>query len=104
MSLGTLEGLSPGILIPQSPSPFLTTVSSGSEFEEFARDCVRLATQANSPQLREKLFDIAREWMRAAMDGENARRSTPPASGGNTRQRLLTVDEPYAEKGIATDA
>jgi hypothetical protein len=25
MSLGTLEGLSPGILIPQSPSPFLTT-------------------------------------------------------------------------------
>jgi hypothetical protein len=79
-------------------------MSSGSEFEEFARDCVRLATQANSPQLREKLFDIAREWMRAAMDGENARRSTPPASGGNTRQRLLTVDEPYAEKGIATDA
>ena len=42
-------------------------MSSRSEFEEFARDCVRLAGQANSPELRQKLFDIAREWMRAAM-------------------------------------
>jgi hypothetical protein len=42
-------------------------MSSRSEFEEFARDCMRLARQANSPELREKLFDIAREWMRAAM-------------------------------------
>jgi hypothetical protein len=55
-------------------------MSSGSEFEEFARDCVRLARQANSPELREKLFEIAREWMRAAMDGEDPRKSTPLAS------------------------
>jgi hypothetical protein len=60
-------------------------MSSGPEFEEFARDCVSLARQANSSELREKLFDIAREWMRAAME-EDARRSTPPASGSNTRQ------------------
>jgi hypothetical protein len=53
-------------------------MSSRSEFEEFARDCVRLARQANSPELREKLFDIARAWMRAAMDGEEAARSRPP--------------------------
>jgi hypothetical protein len=52
-------------------------MSSASEFEEFARDCVRLANQAPSPELREKLFDIAREWMRAAMDGQEARRTTP---------------------------
>ena len=61
-------------------------MSSGSEFEEFARDCVKLARQANSPELREKLFDIARESMRAAMDGEDARSSTPPGLRGNTRQ------------------
>src|SRR5260221_14751422 len=48
-------------------------MSSGPEFEEFARDCVMLARQANSPELREKLFDIAREWMRTAMDREDAR-------------------------------
>jgi hypothetical protein len=51
-------------------------MSSGSEFEDFARDCVRLAREANSPELREKLFDIAREWMRAAMDGADARKTT----------------------------
>jgi hypothetical protein len=60
-------------------------MSSGSEFEEFARDCVRLARQANSPELRERLFDIAREWMRAAMDGEDAQKTTPQ-SRRNTRQ------------------
>jgi hypothetical protein len=53
-------------------------MSSRSEFEEFARDCVRLAGQANSPELRQKLFDIAREWMRAAMDWEE----TTPRSRG----------------------
>jgi hypothetical protein len=44
--------------------------SAGSQFEDFARDCVRLARQADSSELREKLFDMAREWMRAAMDGQ----------------------------------
>ena len=44
-------------------------MSSGSEkeFEEFARDCVRLAEQADTPELREKLLNLAREWMRAVM-------------------------------------
>jgi hypothetical protein len=35
------------------------------KFEEFARDCVRLAEQADTPMLREKLLNLAREWMRA---------------------------------------
>ena len=61
-------------------------MSSGSDFEEFARDCVRMAGQADSPELREKLFDIAREWMRAAMDGEKARR-TRLGSQRNRSQR-----------------
>ena len=42
-----------------------------SEFEEFARDCVRLAGQADSPQLRDRLRHLAREWMQAAMDEED---------------------------------
>ena len=44
--------------------------SAGSQFEDFARDCARMARQADSSELREKLFDMAREWMRAAMDGQ----------------------------------
>jgi hypothetical protein len=44
-------------------------MSSGSakEFEEFAWDCVRLAEQADTPELREKLLNLARKWMRSVM-------------------------------------
>jgi hypothetical protein len=52
--------------------------SAGSQFEEFARECVRLAGQAKSPELREKLFAMAREWMRAVMDEQDAARRTMP--------------------------
>jgi hypothetical protein len=43
-------------------------MSSGSakEFEKFAR-ILRLAEQADTPELREKLLNLAREWMRAVM-------------------------------------
>ena len=44
-------------------------MSSGSkDFEDFARDCVRLAGQADCAELREKLLNQAREWMQAAME------------------------------------
>ena len=43
----------------------------GKEFEEFARHCVRLAEQADTPELREKLLNLAREWMRAVMPDED---------------------------------
>ena len=44
-------------------------MSSGTakEYEDFARDCVRLANQADSPELREKLLNLAREGMHAVM-------------------------------------
>jgi hypothetical protein len=67
-------------------------MSSGSEFEEFARDCVRLARQANSPELREKLFDIAREWMRAAMDWEDARKTTPQSRGYEASEKVKSSE------------
>lgn len=46
------------------------------EFEEFARDCVRLAERADTPELREKLLNLAREWMHAVMDDEDAESAT----------------------------
>jgi hypothetical protein len=49
---------------------------SAQEFEEFARDCVRLAEQADTPALREKLLGLAREWMQAVMDVEDAEART----------------------------
>ena len=67
-------------------------MSSRSEFEEFARDCVRLAGQANSPELRQKLFDIAREWMRAAMEREDARKTTPRSRGYEASEKVKSSE------------
>jgi hypothetical protein len=36
-------------------------------FEEFAQDCVRLAQQADTPELRAKLLNLADEWMLAVV-------------------------------------
>ena len=54
------------------------TMSSGTakDFEDYARDCVRLAEQVDSPELREKLLQQAREWMHAFIDEEDASRAT----------------------------
>jgi hypothetical protein len=38
--------------------------------KEFAQDCLRLAEQADTPELREKLLNLAREWMRAVTADE----------------------------------
>jgi len=48
------------------------TMSSGreKEFDQYARECVRLAEGVVGPDLREKLLRHAREWMQAEMDEE----------------------------------
>jgi hypothetical protein len=46
--------------------------SAAKKFEAFARDCVQLAAQADTPELRERLLSMARDWMRAAMEEDQA--------------------------------
>jgi hypothetical protein len=41
------------------------------EFDQNARECVRLAQRVRDPVLREKLMMQAREWMQAEMDEED---------------------------------
>ena len=57
--------------------------AAAKEFETYARDCVKLAKQDNTPpELRDRLLKMAREWMHAAMDQEDGtdtpRRSNAP--------------------------
>jgi hypothetical protein len=52
------------------------TMPSGKDFEEYARDCVRLAQQADSPELRDQLLAMAREWMEAFMTEDAAAEAT----------------------------
>ena len=44
---------------------------SGNNMKDHARDCVRLANGVNDPALRERLLQMACEWMAAAMDEED---------------------------------
>ena len=43
-------------------------MSTAQDFEDFAQDCAGMAAQAYCPKLRNRLFELAREWMRAARD------------------------------------
>ena len=45
---------------------------SDKDIEGYARECVRLAQLTTDPQVRERLFQMAREWMALAMQEENA--------------------------------
>ena len=42
-------------------------MTSDREMEDFARECVRLANLTADPQMRERFFQMAREWMAIAM-------------------------------------
>ena len=72
--------------------------SAAKEFEEFARDCVRLAERA---ELREKLHNLAREWMHAEMDDEDAesaaQRRRPMASALRRDRRSQAARPPGQE-------
>ena len=47
-------------------------MSSSTDFETYARDCVKLAEQPDAPpELREQLLQMAREWMHAIMEAED---------------------------------
>jgi hypothetical protein len=50
----------------------MSSGSAAKEFEAFARDCVQLAAQAGTPELRERLLSMARDWMRAAIEEDDA--------------------------------
>ena len=50
----------------------MSSGSASKEFEAFARDCLQLAAQADTPELRERLLSMARDWMRAAMEEDDA--------------------------------
>jgi DNA primase len=52
------------------------------EFDDYARLCVKLAKEADTPDLREQLIQQAREWMRAIMEQEDAEESEGTSKAG----------------------
>lgn len=48
------------------------------DFQKYAQDCVKLAQQPNTPpELRQQLFQMAREWMQAMMAEQEDATTTP---------------------------
>jgi len=62
-------------------------MSAVKEFEGYARECIRLATQADNEVVRKDLFEIARAWMHAAMEEENMADVTQSLPFGSRRIR-----------------
>ena len=64
---------------------------------------MRLANQADSPEFREKLLNLAREWMHAVMDVEDAASATedqwPKAPKQRSSGRLARVRARIPEFG-----
>jgi hypothetical protein len=56
-------------------------LSEAKRYHGYARECVRLAGAAETPELRDRLIDLARIWMDAAMtEEETEKKSTRPSS------------------------
>jgi hypothetical protein len=51
---------------------------SDKDLEDYARDCVRLARLARDPTIRDRLMQMARDWMAEATHESKAAEPTPP--------------------------
>jgi hypothetical protein len=59
--------------------------SESKKYQDYARECVRLAGHANTTQERDRLLDLARVWMDAAMTEEQAIAAKPEALSSGSR-------------------
>jgi hypothetical protein len=58
--------------------------SQAKKYEDYARECVRLAGHADRADVRDQLLELARVWMDAAMSEEEAdRRKANAASAAH---------------------
>ena len=45
-------------------------VSEAKKYHGYARECLKLAEEATRPDVRERLFELSRVWMEAALTEE----------------------------------
>jgi len=60
---------------------WVAVLSEAEKYHSYARECVRLAGRAETLELRDKLIELARVWMNAALTEEEAEeRAARPSS------------------------
>ncbi len=57
---------------------------SAEQYRDYAKECLRSAFKAKTPEEANAFFDMARIWMQAASQGET--QSSPIAAGSETPQ------------------
>jgi hypothetical protein len=74
-------------------------LSSGKEqeFDSYARDCMRLADQADTSELQEAMINMAREWMQTVMDEEDG-------SGDSNAETVTTPSHQRSESQGSPDS
>jgi hypothetical protein len=66
---------------PVIPSWGSAVMATDKECEGYAQECVRLAGLTDDPEIREQLFQMAREWMAEAMYEVKMPKPRPRQSG-----------------------
>jgi hypothetical protein len=61
--------------------------SGGKEFEKYARECVFLAKHVENQEHRQRLLEMAREWMQAAMEQGEEGQAAPGQTGAARTSR-----------------
>ena len=72
------------------------TFSAANKYHAYARECLKLAETATTPDIREKLIELSRVWMEAALNEERhhvAEFFEPPDSG-KLRRRVRAAQPP----------
>jgi hypothetical protein len=44
--------------------------SDAKQYHAYARECLRLAEEADGPEIRQRLIELSRTWMEAALTAE----------------------------------
>jgi hypothetical protein len=56
------------------------TFSEAKKYHAYARECLKLAEEATRPDVRERLVELSRVWMEAALREEEQHYRTPVVS------------------------
>jgi len=71
--------LQAGEAAPERASFLGGVVVSTEQFQDYARECTRLAGETVNPGLRAQLLQMARRWMQLVTDAEATASDTTPA-------------------------
>jgi hypothetical protein len=56
-------------------------LSEAKKYHAYARECLEQAEKADTPEMRDKLIELSRVWLEAALREEGLRKTSPDPGG-----------------------